>query len=238
MWLTAIAVVIVLLGLAIGWVVLRTLAVVPRLVRSEVQEPATVSGGAFVVCRGTATAGDEGAIAAPFTGRKCLGFEFAVSERQLSSVGDPWSYNYLDDGVATTTFELDGEYGTVVVDPSPRRFSLDTESTVITVGPRERPSDRIQRFLDVRDLPSVGGWLAVVPFLGDRRFVERRIDPGEEYIVAGTVDHRAGRTTFTGDLVIADRSPWGIALGRLRTAVLPLVVAVVFVGVGVAGLFI
>lgn len=236
MWLTVIAVVIVLLGLAIGWVVLRTLAVVPRLVRSEVQEPATVSEGAFVVCRGTATAGDEGVIAAPFTGRECLGFEFAVTERRLSSVGDPWSYEHMDDGVGTTTFELGGEYGSLAVDPSPRRFSLDTESTVITVGPRERPSDRIQRFLDVRDLPSVAGWLAVVPFLGDRRFVERRIDPGEEYIVAGTVDHRAGRTTFTGDLVIADRSPWGIALGRLRAAAVPIVVAVVFVAVGMATL--
>lgn len=231
MWLTAIAVVIVLLGLGIGWIAQRSLAAVPRLVRSEVQAPSTVSEGAFVVCRGTATEGDAGVIAAPFTGRECLGFEFAVTERQPSFIG-PWSDEYLDDGVATTAFELDGEYGSVAVDPSPRRFSLDTESTAITVGAGETPPDRIQRFLDVRELPSVARWLAAIPFLGSRRFVERRVDPGEAYLVAGTADYREGRVTLTGDLVITDRSPWGFALGRLRTAVFPLVVAAVFVATG------
>lgn len=232
MWITAIAVVIVLLGLAIGWVALRSLLVVPRLVRSEVQAPSTVSEGSFAVCRGTATEGDEGAIAAPFTGQECLSFEFEVTERQPSFVGIPWSDDHLDDGVATTTFELDGEYGDLAVDPSPRRFSLATESTVITVDPRETPPDRIQRFLDVRGLPSVARWLAVVPLLGTRRFVERRVDPGEEYLVAGKADYREGRVTLTGDLVITDRTPWGFALGRLRLAVFPLIVAAVFVATG------
>ena len=236
MWITAITVVIVLVGLAIGWVALRALAVVPRLVRSEIQEPSTVSEGPFVVCRGTATEGDEGPITAPFTGRECLGFEFAVTERQLSTVGAPWSHEYLDDGVATTTFELDDEHGFVAVDPSPRCFSLEAEPTVITVGTKETPPNRIQRFLNVRDLPPVARWPAVLPFFGSRRFVERRIDPGEAYLVAGSVDHRAGRPMFMGDLVISDRSPRRIALGRLRSAVLPLVVAVVFVGTGVANL--
>jgi len=238
MWVAALGAVFVGLGLAIGWYGLRPLAVVPRLVRSGVQKPSTVSEGGFVVCRGTATEGDEGAIAAPFTGRECLGFEFAVTERQPSFVGLPWSHEHLDDGVGTTTFELDGECGSLAVDPSPRRFSLDTESTVITVGAKETSPDRIQRFLDVREFPSVSRWLAMVPFFGNRRFVERRVDPGEEYLVAGTVDHRAGRTTFTGDLVIADRSPWGVARCRLRTAAFPLIIAAVFVGVGVSGLFV
>jgi hypothetical protein len=232
MWLAALGVVFVGLGLAIGWYGLRPLAVVPRLLRSEVQEPSTVSERSFVVCRGTATAGEEGPIAAPFSGHECLGFEFEVTERQPSFVGLPWFDSYQDDGVATTTFELDGEYGSLAVDPSPRRFSLDTEPTVTTVGPGETPSDRIQRFLDVRELPAVVRWLAAIPFFGHRRFVERRIDPGEDYLVAGNVDHREGTTTFTGDLAITGRSPWGVALGRLRTAAFPLVVAVVFVVTG------
>ncbi|MFD1641910.1 hypothetical protein [Halohasta litorea] len=232
MWLAALGVVFVGLGVAMGWYGLRPLAVVPRLLRRGVQEPSTVSERSFVVCRGTATPGEEGPIAAPFTGRECLGFEFEVTERQPSVVGLPWFDSYLDDGVATTAFELDGSHGSLAVDPSPRRFSLDTEPTVTTVGPSETPSDRIQQFLEVRELPAVARWLAAIPFFGRRRFVERRIDPGEEYLIAGTVDHRAGRPTFTDDHVITDRSPWEFALGRLRTAVLPVVVAVVFVAMG------
>lgn len=236
MWLAAFGIVFVGLGLAIGWFALRPLAVVPRLVRSQLQEPSTVSEDSFVVCRGTAIEGDEEAIAAPFSGRECFGFEFEVTERQPWVVGLPWFDSYLDDGVATRAFELDGEDGRLTIEPSSRRFSLDTESTVTTIGPRETPSDRIQRFLDVRELPSVARWLAAIPFLGSRRFVERRVAPGEEYIIAGSTVRREGQVALAGDLVITDRSPWGVALGRLRTAAFPLVVAAVFVGMGVAGL--
>ena len=225
MWLAALGVVLVSLGVAIGWFALRPLVVVPRLVRNGVQEPSTVSESAFVVCRGTAIEGDEGAIAAPFSGHECLGFEFEVTERQPSFVGLPWFDSYLDDGVATTTFELHGEYGSLAVDPSSRRFSLDTESTVITVGPRETPPDRIQRFLDIREIPSVARWLAAIPFFGRRRFVERRVDPGEEYIIAGQAERRAGTVCLVGDLVITDRSPWGLAATRLWAAGFPLLIA-------------
>jgi hypothetical protein len=237
MWVAVLGTVFVGLGLAVGWFGLRPLAVVPRLVVTEIQDPSTVSDSdGFVVCRGTATASEE-TFVAPFTGRDCLGFEFEVTERQLAWVGLPWSDAHLDDGVATTAFELDGAYGTVAVDPSSRRFSLDTASTVISVGSRETPSDRIQRFLDVRDIQPVARWLAAIPFFGTRHFIERRVDPGEEYVIAGRAEHRQGTTTLAGDLVIADRSPRRLAVWRLWSATLPLLLAVVFGGFGLWVLF-
>ncbi|ATW89239.1 hypothetical protein halTADL_2507 [Halohasta litchfieldiae] len=232
MWVVALSIVFVGLGLAVGWFGLRPLTVVVPLVRNEVQDPSAVSeSDGFVVCRGTATENGE-SFAAPFTGRDCLGFEFEVTERQLAWIGLPWSNNHLDDGVATTPFALDGAYGTVAVDPSSRRFSLDTESAVISVDSHETPADRIQRFLDVREIQPVARWLAAIPLFGTRRFIERRVDPGEEYVIAGRVEHRQGTMAFTGDLVITDQSPRQLAVTRLWSSMFPLLIAAVFVGSG------
>ena len=233
MWLAALGVVFVALGGAIGWYGLRELVVVPQVLRAGVQEPSTISpSDGFVVCRGTATAGPAGTVAAPFSARDCLGFEYEITERQPSFVGLPWADTYLDDGVATRAFGLDGGHGSVAVDPESRRFALDTGPTTITLGADETPPDPVRRFTEARDISPVSTWLAALPVFGRRRFVERRVDPGESYLVAGRTDHRGGEPTFTGDLVITDRSPRGFALSRLRVAALPLVVAAVFVGLG------
>jgi len=233
MWLAVVGAVFVTLGVAIGWYGLRPLVVVPRLLGSEIQAPSAVaSGDGFVVCRGIATAGEAGTVAAPFSGTDCLGFEFEITERQPSVIALPWADAHLDDGVATREFSLGGDHGSVAVDPASRRFSLDTASTTVTVGADETPADRLRRVTEARDIQPVSRWLAALPFFGRRRFVERRIDPGETYLVAGHTDHRGGVTTLTGDLVITDRSPRGVALGRLQAAVFPLVVAVGFVAVG------
>ncbi|WP_096389832.1 hypothetical protein [Halopenitus persicus] len=236
MLLTVLGVGAVALGLAIAWYGLRPLLVVPRVLRSGPRDPSDVTAdGSVAVCRGRAAA-STGTVPAPFTGSPCLGFEFEVTERQPFGVGLPWFRAHLDDGVATRRFTLEGSGGGIDVAPSSKRFTLDTASTVVTVGTDETPPDRIRRFVDVRDgLAPVAGWIAAIPGLGARRYVERRIEPGTEYLIAG----RTGRTdrtedelALTGDLVITDRSPARFALVRLWNAALPTLVAAVFVGAG------
>jgi len=139
----------VALGLAIGWYGIRPLAVVPSVLRATVRDPVT-NTGSFVVCCGIANESAE-ALTTPFTGSRCLGFEFEITERQPFGIGIPWFQAYLDGGVATRPFTLNGPAGTLDVVPSAKRFALDTESTVITVGGSETPPERIQRFVDVRD---------------------------------------------------------------------------------------
>ncbi|KKF39599.1 hypothetical protein FK85_27360 [Halorubrum saccharovorum] len=227
----------VALGLAIGWYGLRPLAVVPSLLRATVRDPSEVTeAGSFVACRGVANESSE-TLSAPFTGSRCLGFEFEVTERQPFGVGIPWFQAHLDDGVATRPFTLDSPDGTLTAVPSAKRFALDTESTTITVGAGETPPERIQRFVDVRDeLEPVARWVRMIPGLGTRRYVERRIDPGEEYLVAGATERRQNEVVLAGDLVVTDRSPRGFAIARFRKALFPTVIALVFVGVGVGGI--
>ncbi|WP_049985486.1 hypothetical protein [Halobellus rufus] len=239
MILTVVGLGFITLGLAIGWYGLRPLTVVPRVLSASVQDPSTITDDeSFSVCRGVANESGE-TLSAPFTGSRCLGFEFEVTERQPFGIGIPWFQAHLDDGVATRPFTLDGPRGGLDVVPSSKRFALDTESTVVTLGANETPSERIQRFVDVRDdLEPVAKWIQILPGLGTRRYVERRIDPGEEYLVAGPTERRQNEVVLTGDLVITDRSPGRFASKRLRRAAFPTLIAGVFIVIGVGGIVI
>jgi hypothetical protein len=234
---TVVGIGFIALGLAIGWYGIRPLAVVPSVLRATVRDPSEATDvGSLVVCRGVANTSNE-ILTAPFTGSQCLGFEFEVTERQPFGIGIPWFQAYLDGGVATRPFTLDGPAGTLDVVPSAKRFALDTDSTVITVGGSETPPERIQRFVDVRDeLEPVARWVRIIPRLGTRRYVERRIAPGEEYLIAGHTERQQNEVLLAGDLVITDRSPRRFAFARLWRAVFPTVVALVFVAVGVGGI--
>jgi len=199
-------------------------------------ETQVTNTGSFVVCCGIANESAE-ALTTPFTGSRCLGFEFEITERQPFGIGIPWFQAYLDGGVATRPFTLNGPAGTLDVVPSAKRFALDTESTVITVGGSETPPERIQRFVDVRDeLEPVARWVRIILGLGTRRYVERRIAPGEEYLIAGHTERQQNEILLEGDLVITDRSPRRFAFARLWRAVFPTVVALAFVAVGVGGI--
>ena len=236
MLFTVFGIVFIALGLAIGWYGMRPLVVVPNLLRVTVEDPSEISEEGFVVCRGIASQSTE-TIRAPFTGTECFGFEVEVTERQPFGLGIPWFQTRLDDGVGTRPFTLDSPTGSLTVDPSTKRFALDTESTVITVGPNEPQPERIQRYVDRRErLEPVSEWLGLIPGLGTRRYIERRIDPGEEYLVAGRTDRQQGDIILAGDLVITDRSPRRFAITRLWTAAFPTLIALIFVGAGVGGI--
>ncbi|MGQ3330446.1 hypothetical protein [Halorubrum sp. FL23] len=224
-------------GLVIGWYGVRSLVVVPNILRANVQAPSEVTDhGSFVVCRGIANKSGD-ILTAPFTGSQCLGFEFEVAERQPFGIGVPWFLAHLDDGVATRPFTLDGPVGTLDIVPSAKRFALDSDSTITTVSASETAPERIQRFVDVRDeLKPVARWVRIIPGLGTRRYVERRIDPGEEYLIAGHTDHQQNETILSGNLTITDRSPRQFALTRLWKALFPMVIALSFVAVGFGGI--
>lgn len=234
---TIVGIVFITLGAAIGWYGLRPLAVVPKILRADVQNPTEVTEAeSYIVCRGIANESSE-TLAAPFTGSQCLGFEFEVTERQPFGIGIPWFQAHLDDGVATRPFTLDSPHGALTILPSAKRFRLDTESTIITTTASESPPERIQRFVDVREkLKPIAKWMRIIPGLGTRRYIERRIDPGEEYLIAGRTERQQNEIVLADNLVITDRSPRKVVIERLLKAVFPVVIAVIFVAVGIGAI--
>lgn len=227
--------VFVALGVAFAWYALRPLAVVPRLLRASVTDPSAVESDAeFAMCRGRAESAGE-SFAAPFTGTECLSVEYEIDERELTPSEIPFTWSRMDDGVATAPFDLrdDPDRGAVRVAPDSRRFALDTASETIAVSAGDDPPERVRSFVEARgELSPVSGGLLSSLGIGSRRYTERRVDAGGTYLVAGRPEYDEGRTVLTDPLVITDRSPWGVAVSRLRTAAFPLVVALLFCGVG------
>lgn len=249
--LTVLSGALVVSGVAFWWYGLRPLAVLPRLLRAPVLAPEELPGktteasdeepddGSFVVCRGTARSAEE-TLTAPFSGRDCLGLEYEVTEKQLLA-GIPWEWIPIDDAVAAVPFRLEGS-DDVRVEPESRQYALDVPADVTAVGAGDHPPDRVQAFLAVREQLKPGPTTRVGSLLGaglsplgigDRRYAEHRLDPGEEYLVAGRATRTEDTLTIGGPLVISDRGPRGTAIRRLRSAAGPLLFGLAFVLAGI-----
>lgn len=229
---------LVLLGIAFGWYALRPLVALPRLLRADVVGPSSVTSDSdFAVCQGRAESVDE-SLTAPFTGKRCFGVEYEITERELTPSEIPFTWTRLDDGVAAVPFELADEYGRVRIAPGSDRFGLDTESETTTVPAGDEPPEQIRSFVTARGeiAPVSDGPLSILG-IGARRYTERRVDPDGSYVVAGQPEYEDGSVVFTDPVVIADRSPRAVARSRLVAAAFPLFVAVLFCVVG-AGLLV
>lgn len=160
---------------------------------------------------GTAVRYEE-TVASPFTGTDCLAVAYAVEERRTTDDGTSWVR--IDSGRAAVPFLLEDESGSVLVEPTRVRFALDAGERIRVDG-GERPPDRVREFVErTDDVDSEERTWNVGPLelaVGDdRRYVERRLDPGEPVTVFGEVRDEPGISTRSGQVnavLAADRHP-------------------------------
>ncbi|ELY92999.1 hypothetical protein C482_20031 [Natrialba chahannaoensis JCM 10990] len=128
-----------------------------------------------------------GTVEAPLTGTPCLVYEYEVEEHQSSGKNSSW--NTVDSGMGGLPFRLEDRTASVRIEPAGADLALSTSaSTKIDGGEREPES--IRRFLEHEsDLESENSSLdlGVVELAtgNDRKYHERRLDPGEEAYVFG-----------------------------------------------------
>ena len=139
-----------------------------------------------VEVEGSALEGDDGTVEAPFTGSRCLAYEYEVEE--LRSRGKSESWETLDRGMDGVDFVVDDGTGRVRVDPTGAEVHLEPQSVTVPAG-TELP-DRLARYVESTDAvepqnKSVN-LLVTELHLGNRqRFTERRLDSGEDVYVYG-----------------------------------------------------
>lgn len=152
---------------------------------------------------GTARADEDArTISAPLTGSVCLAFSFEAQEYRQS--GQHGSWHTLDEGQGGVPFfvERDGDY--VRVDPA--GADLHLEEHTIDVDPGDEPPGTIARYIEAtEDVELQDGTLdlkLVELNVGNRqRFVERRLDVGEDAYVYGTL-RRSQRAAEWGSGVV------------------------------------
>jgi hypothetical protein len=232
------AVVLGLVGVAIFglgarecWFAIRVYLGDPTPIASAVNDPGPVK------LQGTAQP-DEGTVTAPFSGAKCLVCEWEVQQSETEGRGDV-HWKTLDQGLRGGPFRLVDETASCRVEPagSVRHF----EEHVVTVPAGTELPDRLRAF--VASNPAVESQAETVDigltkiFLGnEQRFVERRLDPGEDCYVYGyahydsTAGSRGGEVNLRVDgdgvrrFLIADSRERGVAWEQIKIGIVPVLI--------------
>ncbi|WP_293030194.1 GIDE domain-containing protein [Natronococcus sp.] len=200
-----------------------------------------------VELEGTASPIDD-PLRAPITGTDALAYEYEVEEYRSSGKNSSWKT--VDEGQDATSFRLEDETASVRVEPAGAELALSTDTTIEVDGGEPEP-EPIREFLaHESDLESENTSLdlKVVELAtgNDRRYHERRLEPGDEAYVLGQssydVDARetmrdvsavVGDGDGTPAFVVSDSSQDGTAR-LLATRQLPwLVGGLLAIGVGV-----
>jgi hypothetical protein len=193
-----------------------------------------VADGTLVRVSGTVR-GAERTLTAPFSGVDCVACRAVVEERRPGSLLLP-TYVTIHEPAESTAFDVRTPHATVSVAEPARTVALDS-TVVATVGPDADPPDRIVRYERAAD--DIGtGWrsrptplapVARALSLGTRRYVERRLSPGDDVTVAGRV--RAGSLD---PLVVSTATPVGTLARLSRTSLAGVAIGAFALLIGVA----
>lgn len=186
----------------------------------------------------------EDEIVSPFTGTECLALAYEVEEQRTTDKGTTWVE--IDSGRAAVPFLLEDETASVLVDPSKVRLGLDTSATIEVDG-GDRPPARIQEFIDQTDDvdSEERTWdLKIIELKvgDDRRYIERRLDPGESVTVFGDVHSESGINTRAGQvnavlkagthpLILSETTPFRTVLRVFWPVIVAFLIGIVLLGV-------
>ncbi|MFA9516879.1 GIDE domain-containing protein [Halopenitus sp. H-Gu1] len=189
----------------------------------------------------------EDRLVSPFTGTECLALAYEVEEQRTTNNGTAWVE--IDSGRAAVPFLLEDDTGSVLVDPSRVRLGLGTSVTIEVEG-GERPPNRIQKFINRTD--DVGSeertWdlkLVELNVGNDRRYIERRLEPGEPVTVFGDVQSESGVSTRAGQvnavltagshpLVLSETTPYRTVLRVFWPVLVAACLGIVLLGAAAA----
>ncbi len=131
---------------------------------------------------------DDRTVRSPFTGTECLAYEYEVEQERHTRHGRTWER--IASGREAVPFRLRDDTGSVLVEPPGADLRLGRAAR-ITVEGGERPPEEIEQFIAADDrVDDQDRSIDIGPFElrtgKDHRFVERRLDVGEEVHVLGT----------------------------------------------------
>lgn len=204
---------------------------------------------ARVCLEGTVEALPGGTVRGPFSGREAVALDYEVQELETSynaaTKTTTSSWEPVHGGTTDRPFVLHDASGRVRVVPAGAFLSLELDDRIEVDG-GDRPPERIRRFIEVSDaVDSEETGIDVGPFRidtgEDRRYVERRLEPGDDVLVFGRATAVRGDVGMVNaELRAGEDQPLLVADGRRRAvvgrlllgSVVPLLAGLVFVGVG------
>lgn len=193
---------------------------------------------------------EEGTVESPISGSTCLICEWEIQEYRTSTVGDGTDtyWKTLDEGLLGGPFRLADDTASCRVEPAGSVRHLEAQTVTVPGGTSlpDRLADLVAGNQNVTAQDETVDLGVTELRLGnDQRFIERRLDPGEECYVYGRAhyDGEAGRrggeinVVIDGDgvrrFLIADGRERGVAWDVAKLGVVPLVIGFGLVGLAV-----
>lgn len=143
-----------------------------------------------------------GTLEGPFTGEECLVCDYKVQEYRSSGKSSSWQT--VDDDTIAVPFLVDDGTGTVLVEPAAVRTNLSRAERIQVEG-GETPPARIRRFIEGNpdiDSENTSLDLKVIELTtgNKRRYIERRLDPGEPVHVLGHASYGRDGLEYAGSV--------------------------------------
>lgn len=147
-----------------------------------------------VEIEGTAAVDDDhDPVRSIFTESQCLAYDYEVEEYRSSGKNSSW--HTLDSGSEAVPFVVEDDTGAVRVSPDNAEFRFEDHTLRIEGG--QEPPERIRAYIERTDAvdpqdKSLDVVVTELDYGNDQRFTERRLDPGEDVYVYGTVGSGPG----------------------------------------------
>lgn len=191
----------VILGCVMLWYGGRELLLSYRIVTNRPTDVMSLGDGESVEVEGTAHP-ENGVLTSPFTGTECLAYEYEVEEERNSKNGRSW--RTIDSGRNHTAFRVEDETASALVDPRAADFRFSAERSIDVRG-GTKPPERVQEFIRRNgDVGSEERRLDLTLFElntgKDRKYVERRLDPGESVHILGEARYDASAGNDAGEV--------------------------------------
>ena len=154
----------------------------------------------------------ESPLGAPFTDEDCLLAEWEIEEWEES--GDHSSWRTEGSGTLAAPFHVADETGEVLVRPEAATVDLSGSRETIEVGVDETPPEPIRSFVELDSTPDEPseapiGALDWGTQIGDRRYHQRTLAPGESVFVHGTATRVGAESFGDPDLEIVEAADDG-----------------------------
>jgi len=147
----------------------------------------------------------EKPLRAPFSEQDCVLAEWEIEEWEESGKHSSWRTE--GSGTLTTPFYVEDETGRVLVRPGEATVELSRPRETVEVGVDEEPPTPVRSFIDLDSTPgepdeALIGALDWGTQVGDRKYHQRTLAPGEEVYVHGTATRVGARSFGDPDLEI------------------------------------
>lgn len=199
-WPAFVGAVVAAFAAALAWYGFRECRLAYLVLRSNPNDVLEATDGGPIELEGVARpVGDV--VRSPFTDTPALVYEYEVEERHETQHGSSWQT--IDSGERFVPFLLEDDTGAVLIEPPGASFRLEAETIEVKGG--TAPPEQIQRFIDETEAvddqnTSVDLRVLELRTGDDRRFVERRLEPGEGVYVIGTARYDTSVSRLSGQV--------------------------------------